>query len=398
MSKKYCAVNTKYYKDSNSSGEIGHVRRQFSKNENAFENLSSDNFGLTFSNLKDENGNPEELHSYYKRKLEQAKLQNPKAFKKQSTTFIDSVLVFDHSLMEDILKSEDGKEKIKNSVSNFMNDFKENYGYEPIGFDFHLDEGTFYSKKSFDEMNNEELKKRMVEAIHPETGEKGFLKRNLHAHAIFLNFDFEQNKTVHRHMKKQDWSNSQDLLHKHFKEYGFDRGEPKATLGKDHKTKEQLLNEIKDLKKSIVKEKIAHSDFIDEVIFDLEDGINKIERFDTLQEKSKGLIQKYQDNKTFKSIVTFVEKKAPKMFKSLKKSYDELKKLVFPVELGAPPPLENKNKKPLLKVEDVDKANDKRLEQLQKDTEIKQEEQKEKIEKIKNRRKHSRKGKGKRPS
>ena len=43
-------------------------------------------------------------------RLSEAKNQNPSAIQKQSNTFIDSVLVFDHELMHEILKSENGEE------------------------------------------------------------------------------------------------------------------------------------------------------------------------------------------------------------------------------------------------------------------------------------------------
>jgi hypothetical protein len=43
--KKYVSVNAKYYKHSKSSGEIGHVIRQFADNKNSIEHLTSENFG-----------------------------------------------------------------------------------------------------------------------------------------------------------------------------------------------------------------------------------------------------------------------------------------------------------------------------------------------------------------
>ena len=49
MLKKYCAVNTKYYKNSN-VGEIDHVLRNMAININAIECLTKNNFGFSFGN------------------------------------------------------------------------------------------------------------------------------------------------------------------------------------------------------------------------------------------------------------------------------------------------------------------------------------------------------------
>ena len=43
--KNFVSVNTKYYKHSNASGELGHVNRLFKENSNAFKEYTKFNFG-----------------------------------------------------------------------------------------------------------------------------------------------------------------------------------------------------------------------------------------------------------------------------------------------------------------------------------------------------------------
>lgn len=74
--KHYCAVNTKYYKDSQASGEIGHVLRSFKQNENCFSTLTKNNFGHTFS---EHNLN---IKQYYDIKLIEVKNSNNRALQK----------------------------------------------------------------------------------------------------------------------------------------------------------------------------------------------------------------------------------------------------------------------------------------------------------------------------
>lgn len=328
--KKYIANNTKYYNDSNIS-EIAHVIRAMLKNKNAFEDLTKNNFGYTFDN-EDLN-----LVKNYQLKLAEAKKQNPSAIQKKSNTFIDSVLVFDHQLMFDLLNSEDGKNQVEQSIKDYMLDFKDQYGFEPIGFQFHLDEGTFFTEKQFNELEDEELKKRLVKTKN-EDGEEGYLKQNMHAQAIFLNFNKETGKTCLRNMRKKDWSDCQDLLHKHFKKYGFDRGEPKQHQSKDHKNKDEYLKQLQleikkseDLKSDLDELKSEYSNLLDEIILEGTEReiIDKeLDNYNNLQVLAKTSLKALFNNTPFKNIVKYIEKKQPNVFNYIKKKGSELLKLL----------------------------------------------------------------------
>lgn len=314
MSKKhYVANNTKYYKHSNRS-EIDHVIRAMKKNENAFSELTPNNFGFTFDN---ESLN---LKQNYELKLSEAKNQNPSAIQKHSNTFIDSVLVFDHELMHEILNSENGKERVQESIKSYMLEFKDKYGFEPVGFQFHVDEGTFYNQEDFDKIEDEELKKRMVKTKNDETGEDGYLKQNFHAQAIFLNFSKETGKSCLRDMRKQDWRDCQDLLHKHFKEYGFDRGEPKQTASKDHKNKDEFIKELTK-KVEVLEEKER------KLLLNVRQ--KSVELFDTLDEMDGIAEDSIRFNKIREKLIDTVKAvvETPKVFNFIKNGYEKLKKV-----------------------------------------------------------------------
>lgn len=318
--KKYVANNTKYYNDSNIS-EIAHVIRAMLKNKNAFEDLTKNNFGYTFDN-EDLN-----LVKNYQLKLAEAKKQNPSAIQKKSNTFIDSVLVFDHQLMFDLLNSEDGKNQVEQSIKDYMLDFKDQYGFEPIGFQFHLDEGTFFTEKQFNELEDEELKKRLVKTRN-EDGEEGYLKQNMHAQAIFLNFNKEKGTTCLRKMRKKDWSDCQDLLHKHFEKYGFDRGEHKQHQSKDHKNKDEYLKQLQleiekseDLKSDLDELKSEYSNLLNEIILEGTEReiIDKeLENYNNLQVSIKKNLKLLFNNDIFKKIINQFKKQQPKIFNYLK--------------------------------------------------------------------------------
>jgi len=83
-------------------------------------------------------------------------------------------------------------------------------------------------------------------------------------------------------MRKKDWENSQDLLHKHFKKFGFDRGEKKQTSKKDHKNKADFVRELElrtnELVENHSKNLQEKNNLLDQII----EHQNDLNRFDNL--------------------------------------------------------------------------------------------------------------------
>mgnify|MGYP000209283726 CR=1 FL=1 len=203
--KNFVSVNAKYYKNSKAAGELGHVNRLFKENKNAFKEYTKLNFGSS-SNLFKE----------YKKIHAEREYVGKKA-QKNANTFIDSVMSFSLEQFE-YLEKKYGHEKLEKAMKKIMNDYmqemKKTYGFQPVGFEFHLDEGHI----------------------------KNEFKRNIHAHVVFYNYDFETKTSPLRKLKHNDFSIWQDIADKHFKKAGFKRGVSKKITKKKHDEKVDLLN------------------------------------------------------------------------------------------------------------------------------------------------------------
>lgn len=310
--KKYCAVNTKYYKNSN-IGEIDHVLRKMLENVNSVKCLQENNFGYCFSENDD-------LGSYYEKRLEYAKEKNKYAIQNNSNTFIDSVLVFNS---EQFLKciEENKQDEIEKATKDFMLDFKKQFGFEPIGFEFHLDEGTTINADKLEELPEDERKKYRPIDNPDEDFTTEYIKYNIHAHAIFLNYNFENNKTCLRDMRKKDWIASQDLLHKHFKKFGFDRGESKMTNKRDHKDKEQFVRELELKTTELIKSTSKHLDEKSELLDEILEHQEKLDQFESLSNYAHK-IKDFFDTK-------------PKLIKSIAKifgeKFEEIKRMAMEI-------------------------------------------------------------------
>jgi len=225
--KKFCAVNAKYYKDSNTSGVLGHANREFAVNKNVLpeEHIQHSNFGDTQLSIK------------YAAIKEQAELKKGRKFQKNSNTLIDAVVILSQAQVDSLI-SKKGFEWFEAAATQCLRewqlDIKQKYGFEPLGFEFHLDEGYV------DKNNN--LK-----------------SRNYHAHVEFFNYSFELGIQPLRNLKRDDWSYLQDMLAKRFKKMGFDRGKPKAQTKLEHLEKDDYIrhkNELMDKESKVLKSKI----------------------------------------------------------------------------------------------------------------------------------------------
>jgi len=208
--KNFCSINAKYYKTTKAAGVLGHVNRQFSDNKNALPKEL-----LKYENFK----SSENLNEIFNEKLKKAEDSKGKKFQKNANTLIDCVLVFSEDQFNENLKYGYSTMKVAMTkrIESFQAEIKEKYGLEPVGFEFHLDEGT----------------------LNPD----GTLKSlNPHAHLSFLNYDFKTKTSPLRKMKRNDFSNMQDILANHFKDMDYKRGEKKKTTAK-HLEKDEYIKE-----------------------------------------------------------------------------------------------------------------------------------------------------------
>jgi hypothetical protein len=205
----FVSFNAKYYKHSQSSGEIGHVERQFAENKNQIKELEKNNFDCGYSIIDKYN----EIYA-------QVETDKGKKIQKNANTFIDGVLAFSREQFEEFAQDPHYKAIMKKYINGFMDQVQEQTGLTPVGWAFHADEGY----------------------KDPETGE---IAMNYHAQLIFFNHDFKTGKAPLRDMQKRGsespWSKLQDLAGEVFSPLGFVRGKPKDDLHADHLEKDDYV-------------------------------------------------------------------------------------------------------------------------------------------------------------
>jgi hypothetical protein len=211
----FVAVNFKYYKNSQAHGEIGHVMRVFEKNTNAIESLTHENFGSDFDLV----AKYDELLAFAKQNTKEKTGRAYQAAK--ANTFLDGVLAFSNEQMLELKKDPDWKSKMSQHIEQFMLEIEQKTGFMPVGWKFHLDEGT--------------------------EDENGNYRLNHHAQMIFMNHDKTTGKAPLREFQKRKgdsiWSELQTLAGERFKDLGFVRGVSAEDTHKKHFEKDQYIEQ-----------------------------------------------------------------------------------------------------------------------------------------------------------
>jgi hypothetical protein len=209
MKKNFVSFNAKYYKNSNASGEIGHVQRVYAENTNQIKEFAKDNFGCGYN-----------IYDRYKDVFKQVEGVKGKKIQENANTFMDGVLSFSRDQMLEIMQDPDWKTSFSDHIEHFMQDVKEKTGMEPLGWEMHMDEGH----------------------KNPETGE---YEMNYHAQCIFFNYDFKTNTAPLRKLmdRKSDsiWSKLQDTAGQRFEDLGFVRGVSADMTKAKHKKKDDYI-------------------------------------------------------------------------------------------------------------------------------------------------------------
>lgn len=264
------------------------------------------NFGNDFKNF-------EELKTAH----QEIQKQKGTGLQKKATLLTEGVLAFSQKQIEEI----GDPKQLNDAIKNYMEDIKKVYGLEPIGFDFHADEGY--------------------------KGETDKTKINYHAHLQFYNFDFEKEKAVMRNLKQKDFSHFQDIAEKHFKAFGFRRGEHKAV-----KRKHLDAPEFKELQDELTATKKENQELLEQNKA-LEAEITEYQEFRDIDLKESKIeeleLQKQNtENKLVKRLITYA-------IRALKQ-IDEQKKLTIKNLTNIDRTLKKFNKgEPLDYVEDYEK-------------------------------------------
>lgn len=293
--KNYVSFNAKYYKNSNASGEIGHIQRVFAENTNAIKHLTKNNFGCNFN-----------IYDKYKEIYKKVEEVKNKKIQENSNTFMDGVLSFSQDQMLEIMKKPDWKKTFSLYIENFMDDVKQKTGMEPVGWEMHMDEGT--------------------------KQEDGSYSMNYHAQLIFFNFDFKTKKAPLRDLmgRKGDsiWSKLQDVAGQRFEPLGFQRGVSADMTKAKHKEKDQFIKEkqkkleqrIEDLEEDLDNQvmllekqqelvgKIVENagktlEAYNEAVQFIDDTADRQEKYNEIKSTIKGYKNSYDKHPTFKRII-----------------------------------------------------------------------------------------------
>jgi hypothetical protein len=224
----YVAVRTKYYKQAAALAVLDHahaLRNGFTNSKNVIRSLSVENKGFYFNDME---SSLDVFHSMCAKYRE----VTGKKCRSDFNALFEHILIFSVSRYEQ-LELKYGSEKLKTAMllqmQKYAIEIKTNFGFEPLGIDLHLDEGT----------------------VDPKTGA---VKRNIHAHIQFFNYDFDKKVAPLRHLMRKGMDNAgqtndlnpnfvkmQDIAGYLFKNAGFSRGQSKSVTGKAHMEKEQFI-------------------------------------------------------------------------------------------------------------------------------------------------------------
>lgn len=248
--KNFVAVRTKYYKSSKGKSLEWHVRRD-NKNKNTasvFDEHSKDNIH-------------KEIRSRASCRAEYKQL-NGRKIRNDFNEIFEHLLIFSRDKFEELEKKYADRDPdfVKNQmaklVDRYILEIQEKYGFEPLRYDFHLDEGHYDKDGNFN--------------------------RNYHCHVMFYNYDFnarkgylndlkafndgetpskpekpefvplnpikKKQKDENGNLKVNDaFSNFQDIAGNIFIKAGFTRGIKKSVSNADHLKRDDYIKRVQNI-------------------------------------------------------------------------------------------------------------------------------------------------------
>jgi hypothetical protein len=226
--KNFVAVRTAYSKRAKALAELDHAHAQrngFTNSVNVIGALSYTNFGryrYGASSCTEAFLLVEKMH--------EARIK--KRIRNDFNALFEHVLIFSEELYSE-LERRNGSERMRSALTilleRYADQIQAEYGFEPLGFDVHLDEGFF-------------------------DAETGLVRRNVHGHVQFYAFDFMKHVAPLRHLMKKGlnedgrtnqlnphFSRFQDIAADVFQKIGFRRGISKNVTGSQHLRKETFV-------------------------------------------------------------------------------------------------------------------------------------------------------------
>jgi hypothetical protein len=225
----FAAVRTRYYKHTSAIAVLDHAnskRNGFTHSMNVHNEFSSDNEGNYLEGTKSCSEGYERTWNRHK------DFKNGKKPRSDMNTLFEHVVILSVGQYEELegeLGSDVAKQEIMKGLAEYALKIEENFGFTPIGFDLHLDEGT--------------------------KADDGTIKRNVHAHVMFYNYDFNKELSPLRNLMAKginsksgktrelnpNFEKMQDLVASSFDQLGFVRGNSRGIDNLKHKTKSEFV-------------------------------------------------------------------------------------------------------------------------------------------------------------
>tara|TARA_R110001583_G_scaffold164736_2_gene317221 strand:- start:3237 stop:4076 length:840 start_codon:yes stop_codon:yes gene_type:complete len=226
----HVCVRTRYYKAGPALAILDHahaLRNGFTRSQNVITAISHNNAGTYFS------GTTSSLEAF-EIMCERYKETTGKKCRSDFNALFEHILIFSENVYTD-LEQKHGSERLKRSLllqlKKYAEKIKKEFGFEPLGIDLHLDEGL----------------------IDQQTGK---VRRNIHAHIQFFNYDFDKRVAPLRHLMRKGVDENgrtqqlnpnfvlmQDIAGNLFSKAGFKRGESKDVTGREHLKKEGFVKQ-----------------------------------------------------------------------------------------------------------------------------------------------------------
>lgn len=292
MSNNFIAIRTRYYKKEKAKSLDKHVRRKNNISTNAYPHLSENNFSKQFRTKTSCND------EYYKINNRRTRSDFNEVFEHLGILSLDRFEELENRYGKELYK------KLDKIIAAYANEIKDKYGFEPLRYDFHLDEG--------------------------HTDENGVFKRNIHFHLQFYNYDFNKKLSPLKNIQKKVVSNIdlstgkevfdlpkadldkgvengtikrvlstnpffsdvQDIAARLFGKAGFRRGIAKNITGKKHFEKDKFIAEKHkeqqdqlDQANALIADKQASSEALEAELADKRDDL--VELSTTLAKSNK---------------------------------------------------------------------------------------------------------------